>query len=185
MIFGTGVLMRGKGASGGRSDKAAAMESLVWSILGACGEVDSLCGSGTSTSGSAVWKLSATTGGPAAAAVASTPSSQRQLEFRAAVVEVSSTLMGACSSNSSCGKSGSSLRRLRTLCAWTWRETWRRQSCDGIGSPEQAQVQSLPHRGQAILVLDSAAGTRASFCTRCIQHAKFSDSDEFPPQCLC
>ena|SRR5205823_5491500 len=34
-------------------------------------------------------------------------------------------------------------------------------------------------------VLEVAAGTRASFCTRLIRHANFSDSDEFPPQCLC
>src|SRR5205085_7697919 len=34
-------------------------------------------------------------------------------------------------------------------------------------------------------VWEVAAGTRASFCTRLIRHANFSDSDEFPPQCLC
>ena len=37
MIFGTGELMRGKGASGGRSENAAAIESLVSSTFGAGG----------------------------------------------------------------------------------------------------------------------------------------------------
>jgi hypothetical protein len=87
------------------------------------------------------------------------------------------------SAKSSIGESGSSLLCLRTLCARTWRETWRRQSCDGRGAPEQAQLQSLPHRGQAISV--EGPWKAEPLCAPYNRHAKFSDSDEFPPQCSC
>src|SRR5689334_16812638 len=114
MIFGTGVLMRGKGASGGRSEKDAAMESLASSILAGCAGVAGLCFDDRSASGSAVKALSQPTRGPGGAAVVITPSSQRQLDLRAAGVELSPSCNGLLSSKSSCGALGSSLCRLRT-----------------------------------------------------------------------
>ena len=79
MILGTGPLIRGKGASGGRSESVAANESLVSWIWEAGGRGASSAWRETAF-GSALREFSMAAVEAGAGAVASMPSSQRQLE---------------------------------------------------------------------------------------------------------